>query len=136
MSINWFMANKEEDVFEMYFGVCQSRKLMWVIVIVILAKSEHNDKSNVSILHRQQLILVKEQNQFTNGHGPIMVKSLYLNILSSLTFFLFLNGPTPASFLFIFGLFKQTIQFYNKSIWKKCPSSIWCQDSNTHPFKH
>ena len=23
----------------------------------------------------------------------------------------FLNGPTPASFLFIFGLFKQTIQF-------------------------
>ena len=100
----------------MNFGVCQSRKLMRVVVIVILAKSEHNDKSNVSILHRQQLILVKEQNQFTNGHGPIMVKSLYLNILSSLTFFLFLNGPTPASFLFIFGLFKQTIQFYNKSI--------------------
>ena len=25
--------------------------------------------------------------------------------------FAFLNGPTPASFSFIFGLFKQTIQF-------------------------
>ena len=28
----------------------------------------------------------------------------------------FLNGPTPASFLFIFGLLKQTIHFYNKSM--------------------
>ena len=26
------------------------------------------------------------------------------------------NGPTPASFSFIFGLFKQTIQFFNKSM--------------------
>ena len=29
----------------------------------------------------------------------------------SLFSFFFKNGPTPASFLFIFGLFKQTIQF-------------------------
>ena len=28
------------------------------------------------------------------------------------------NGPTPASFLFIFGLFKKTIQFYKKSMRK------------------
>ena len=28
------------------------------------------------------------------------------------------NGPIPASFSFIFGIFKQTIQFYNKSMWK------------------
>ena len=42
-------------------------------------------------------------------------------------------------FLFIFGLFNQTIQFfYKKSMWKisKCPSSIWCRDSNQRPFKH
>ena len=28
------------------------------------------------------------------------------------------NGPTPASFLFIFSLFNKTLQFYNKSMWK------------------
>ena len=27
-------------------------------------------------------------------------------------------GPTPASFSFIFGLFKQTLQFYNNNMWK------------------
>ena len=32
----------------------------------------------------------------------------------------FLNGPTPASFLFIFGLFKQTIQFLQQINVKKC----------------
>ena len=41
---------------------------------------------------------------------------------------LFLNGPTPASFSFIFGLFKQTLQFLQqinvnnvKSIQYKAP---------------
>ena len=37
----------------------------------------------------------------------------------------FLNGPTPASFSFIFGLFKQTIQFLQQINVKKCP--------NVHP---
>ena len=35
------------------------------------------------------------------------------------------NGPTPASFPFIFGLFKQTIQFLQQINVKKCP--------NVHP---
>ena len=47
-------------------------------------------------------------------------------------FYPFKNGPTPASFWFIFGLFKQTIQFY-KNICEKCPSSKWCRDSNPRP---
>ena len=34
------------------------------------------------------------------------------------------NGPTQASFSFIFVLFKQTIQFLQKINVKKCPSSI------------
>ena len=49
---------------------------------------------------------------------------------------LFLNGPTTASFSFIFGLFKQTIQFLQQINVKKCPSSIQRQDSNPQPFKH
>ena len=28
------------------------------------------------------------------------------------------NWPTPASFLFIFSFFNQTLQFYSKSMWK------------------
>ena len=30
----------------------------------------------------------------------------------------FLNGPSPASFKFIFSLFKTNYKFYNKSMWK------------------
>ena len=30
----------------------------------------------------------------------------------------FLNGPSSASFTFIFGLFKQTYKFYSKLMWK------------------
>ena len=44
------------------------------------------------------------------------------------------NGPTPASFSFVFGLFKQTLlQFLQKIYVKKCPSSIRYQDSNPRP---
>ena len=38
------------------------------------------------------------------------------------------NGPTPASFSFIFGLFKQTIQFLQQINAKKCP--------NVHPVSN
>ena len=45
----------------------------------------------------------------------------------------FLNGPTPASFSFIFVFFKQTLQFFQQINVKKCPSSIRRQDSNSQP---
>ena len=48
---------------------------------------------------------------------------------------IFLNGPTLASFSFIFGIFKQTIQFLQQIIVKKCPSSIRRRDSNPQPLK-
>ena len=53
---------------------------------------------------------------------------------SYLRFFLKI-GPTPASFLFIFGLFKQTIQFLQQINVKKCPSSIRRWDSNPRPLE-
>ena len=40
----------------------------------------------------------------------------------------FLNGPSPASFEFIFGLFQTNIK-----ICEKCPSSIRCPDLNPQP---
>ena len=49
----------------------------------------------------------------------------------------FLNGPTPASFIVYFGLFKQTsLQLLQQIYVKICPSSIWCQDSNPRPLEH
>ena len=48
---------------------------------------------------------------------------------------IFLNGPTPASFSFIFGLFKQTLQFLQQKYVKKCPSSKRCRDSNPQPLE-
>ena len=48
--------------------------------------------------------------------SPIFSKSCPKSCCISLIFFK--NGPIPASFSFIFGLFKQTLQFYNKYMWK------------------
>ena len=39
-------------------------------------------------------------------------------------------GPSPASFLFILGLFKQTVQFLQQINVKKLLSNIWCMDLN------
>ena len=45
-----------------------------------------------------------------------------------------LNGPTPAYFSFIFGLFKQTaLQFLQQIYVIKCPSYTRCRDSNPRP---
>ena len=48
--------------------------------------------------------------------------SLFLSFFLSFSLSLFLslnkNGQTPASFSFIFGLFKQNFDFYIKSMWK------------------
>ena len=49
------------------------------------------------------------------------------------------NGPTPASFSFIFGLFRtnNTIFTINQcENMSKSPSSIQRQDSNPQPFEH
>ena len=45
------------------------------------------------------------------------------------------NVPSPASFS-VFCLFKQTFQFLQQINMKKCPSSIWCQDSNPRLSEH
>ena len=42
----------------------------------------------------------------------------------------------PGLFFVFFGLFKQTIQFYNKNICEKCPSSIRCRDLNPQSLEH
>ena len=46
------------------------------------------------------------------------------------------NRPTSASFSFIFGPFKQTLQFLQQINSNKCSSSIQCRDSNPRPFNH
>ena len=60
--------------------------------------------------------------------------SLSINVTVCHVFFKY--GPTPASFLFSFSLFKQTIQFLQQINVKKCPSSIQCRDLNPRPFEH
>ena len=39
-------------------------------------------------------------------------------------------------FLVYFPFFKQTIQFMQQKMWKKCPSSIRCRDLNPRPSEH
>ena len=38
-----------------------------------------------------------------------------------------------ASFSFIFGLFRQTLQIFTTNVCEKCPCSIWHRDSNPRP---
>ena len=63
-------------------------------------------------------------------------KYLALTLHHSIIGFFYKNGPTPASFSFIFSLFKQTLQFLQQIYVKKCPSSIRCRDSNPRPLEH
>ena len=44
------------------------------------------------------------------------------------------NGPTLASFSFIFSLFKQTLQFYNKYMWKNV-HPLNCAGIRTHDLR-
>ena len=48
----------------------------------------------------------------------------------------FLNGPTLASFSFIFGLFQSNNTFFTTNKCEKCPSSIRRQDTNPRPLEH
>ena len=46
---------------------------------------------------------------------------------------LFLNGPSRPLFHLFLVFFRHTpIQFFQQINVKKCPSSIWCLDSNSH----
>ena len=42
----------------------------------------------------------------------------------------------PRLFFIYFRRFQHTLQFLQQIIVKKCPSSIWCQDSNSQPLEH
>ena len=48
----------------------------------------------------------------------------------------FLNGPTPASYSFIFVFSNAHNKLYNKKVSEKMSSIIWCWDSNSWPLEH
>ena len=86
-------------------------------------------------------------NVFTLTKGPIFEGALGFEISGrdghsrdlfkagfNISFF-FKNGPTPASFLFIFGPFKQTIFTANQCEKMSCPSSIRRRDLNPWPLE-
>ena len=51
-------------------------------------------------------------------------------------YFFFNNGPTPASFIGYFLPFQANIiSIFITNICEKCPSSIWCRDSNPRPLE-
>ena len=55
------------------------------------------------------MLMYKEISRLVAFLVDIMVTK-YVNSPFFCSFLFFLNGPTPASFSFIFGLFKQTLQ--------------------------
>ena len=84
---------------------------------------------------QQKVFLQKTSRTEVPVYGSQVKAILYL--LGRLGYvklsFLKNNGPTLASFSFIFGLFQQTVQFLLQIIVKKCPSSMQRWDSNSQP---
>ena len=75
------------------------------------------------------------------NYDPSKCKQLYSHYDARVVVYncrAFLNGPTPASFLFHFGLFKKTLlQFLQQiNVKMSCPSNIWLCDSNPQPSEH
>ena len=72
---------------------------------------------------------------FVWGSITVQLPSLFYLIGFSCFYHVFLKKwANPASFSFIFGLFKQTLlQFLQQIKCEKCPSSIQCRDSNSQP---
>ena len=48
----------------------------------------------------------------------------------------FKKWANPGLFFVYFRLFKQTLQFFTTNKCEKCPSSIWCRDSNPQPSEY
>ena len=69
------------------------------------------------ILIKSTVSLIQKLSQVKNRGGDLH--------------YLFLNLGQP--FSVIFGLSKQTLQFFQQIYVKKCPSIIWCQDLNPQP---
>ena len=47
--------------------------------------------------------------------------------------FFFKNGPTPASFVYFRSFQTNIVTIFTTNKCEKCPSSIWCRDSNSQP---
>ena len=74
--------------------------------------------SDAAVCGKIEKILISKKNSQLAA-AVWMSLNAEINHPHCLLFFFKKNGPSPASFSFIFGLFKQTsIQFYNKLMWK------------------
>ena len=77
----------------------------------------HETKDHASSVNNCGIQTVKEKRKWLWHTWQSGAATLTTKIL-------FLNGPTPASISFIFGLFKQTLQFFKQINLKKRPFGI------------
>ena len=85
------------------------------------------------------MILLNIRELYKNTYLSKLSMAIQLTILTCLlTFVFFLKKWANSGFFFInFRSFSnKQYNFYNKSIGKKCPSSIRRRDSNPQPLKH
>ena len=60
-----------------------------------------------------------------------------LQLIANCNALIFFNGPSSASFSYIFVFSNKHYNSYNKCMWKiLCSSSIWCRDSNPQSLEH
>ena len=61
---------------------------------------------------------------------PLNLKTYGIKLLWNL---FFKNGPTPASFVYFRSFQTNIVTIFTTNKCEKCPSSIWCRDSNSQP---
>ena len=82
----------------------------------------------------KKITLDPERNRQSSQPLKCLRPRCKINKLEHWMFFL-KNGPTPATFSFIFCLFPSNIRTILQQInVKKCPSSIWHRDSKPRPL--
>ena len=89
--------------------------LLGIATIVVVMTEQFNQPEYRAVRAIVFVSLVRTfKNTFLSLYSTIYLLRIIFTYVTSVmhaTINFFLNGPTPASFLFIFGLFKQTLQF-------------------------
>ena len=91
-------------------------------------------KSMILPIYLNDLFYSLSRWTWKNRFFWIFLRKFHLQVVRKL---FFKNGPSLASFSFIFGLFKQTIEFLQQiNVKMSWPSCIQRQDSNPRPLEH
>ena len=97
---------------------------------MISKQLNENHSSNLNDASLAQGMYTRKRS---NNGSTYHIVTTFKSSVSFNVYIVFLDGPTPASFSFIFGPFQTNNTIFTTNICEKCPSSIQCRDLNPQP---